>query len=508
MCQTYSDRVALCYGMRYKVFYVGRVGMPVFSTISKDSLRKLFTIRRAYYIIEPLGTNLGKMGWITISNRLRRFRLFNRRQVRESKFTAIYVGLTIVMVIWGASITGLIFSPVDFGVYDIFTRLSGSSAPRQTDCLLIGADYLQADADDSVWLEALNRLNAMGDRQIVFTFMPSGVSPDFYKRAEQINGVYFGRQRVQSETIEEKTAFEPVPAQARSKSLKIGLQDIPPGSLGIHRFMQTYWEFSGHKHFHVILEAAQDITGSKRSQDQFILVNFMGGDAGIPSVDLKSLLSGDVIKEIINSKTILVGFKVPPSFPDLKTPLTPGRPGMSPLRFYAYAFDTIVTNKNIQWPGAWAKLVLVGLAVIGSMIAYQVLSPLQSVAFAAIMVPVSVTVSWFMLKFLLTWIPLSEIMTAGFFSLTAAVVIRTRYEHLGELGALLEKSGSYQSARIPESFFRSPEHWMQIANMVDQTLSIKRSVFFETIEGQRRIKKVVSLNTSLEDIGERRRTFA
>ena len=159
--------------------------------------------------------------------------------------------------------------------------------------------------------------------------------------------------------------------------MKIGLQDIPPGSLGIHRFMQTYWEFSGHKHFHVILEAAQDITRSKRSQDQFILVNFMGGDAGIPSVDLKSLLSGDVIKEIINSKTILVGFKVPPSFPDLKTPLTPGRPGMSPLRFYAYAFDTIVTNKNIQWPGAWAKLVLVGLAVIGSMIAYQVLSPLR-----------------------------------------------------------------------------------------------------------------------------------
>ena len=108
------------------------------------------------------------------------------------------------MVIWGASITGLIFSPVDFGVYDIFTRLSGSSAPRRTNCLLIGADYLQADADDSVWLEALNRLNAMGARQIVFTFMPSGVSPEFYKRAEQINGVYFGRQRVQSETIEEK----------------------------------------------------------------------------------------------------------------------------------------------------------------------------------------------------------------------------------------------------------------------------------------------------------------
>ena len=54
-------------------------------------------------------------------------------------------------------------------MYGIFTRLSGSSAPRRTDCLLIGADYLEADAGDSVWLEALNRLNAMGARQIVFT---------------------------------------------------------------------------------------------------------------------------------------------------------------------------------------------------------------------------------------------------------------------------------------------------------------------------------------------------
>ena len=123
-------------------------------------------------------------------------------------------------------------------------------------------------------------------------------------------------------------------------------------------------------------------------------------------------------------KTILVGFKVPPYFPDLKTPLTPGRPGISPLRFYAYAFDTLVANKDIQWAGSWGTLVLVGLAVFGSFVAYQVLSPLASVAFAAIMVAVSVMVSWLLLKFLMIWIPLSEVVTAGFFSLTAAVVIR------------------------------------------------------------------------------------
>ena len=64
--------------------------------------------------------------------------------------------------------------------------------------------------------------------------------------------------------------------------------------------MQTYWEFSGHKHFHVILKAAQDITASKGIEDQFVLVNFMHGATGIPSVDLKSLLSGDVINEMVS----------------------------------------------------------------------------------------------------------------------------------------------------------------------------------------------------------------
>lgn len=430
------------------------------------------------------------------------------RQVRESKFTAIYVGLILAALIWGVSATNFVFGPSNFQAYDILTRISGSTSPYRSTCLLVGADYLEADAGDNVWLEALNRLNAMGARQIVFIFMPSGVSPEFYKRAEQIEGVYFGRQRVRSEAIQEKLAFESVPAQARSKSLKIGLQDIPPGSFGIHRFMQTYWEFSGQRHDHVILKAAQDITTLKGTVGQFILVNFMQGATGIPSVDLKSLLSGDVINEMVRDKTILVGFKVPPYFSDLKTPLTPGRPGMSPSQFYAYAFDTLVANKDIKWVGTWGTLALLVLAIFVSFVAYQLLNPLASLAFAAIMAAVTVMASWLLLKFLMIWIPLSEVMTAGFFSLLAAEVIRGRYEYLEEFRMLLEKSGRSQSGLIPESFFRSDEHWMQITNMVDQTLNIKRSIFLEKIEGQNRVKEIVSLNTSLADIEERRRDFS
>ena len=163
--------------------------------------------------------------------------------------------------------------------------------------------------------------------------------------------------------------------------------------------MQTYWEFSGQKHDHVILKAAQDITTSKGTVGQFVLVNFMQGATGIPSVDLKSLLSGDVINEMVRGKTILVGFKVPPYFSDLKTPLTPGRPGMSPSQFYAYAFDTLVANKDIKWVGTWGTLVLVVLAIFVSFVAYQLLNPLASLAFAAIMAAVTVMASWLLLKF-------------------------------------------------------------------------------------------------------------
>jgi signal transduction histidine kinase len=428
--------------------------------------------------------------------------------MREYKFAAIYVGLVIVILVWGTSISGFVFNELDFGAYDFFTRLNGTSVPFRSDCLLLGADYSDAVADDNVWLAALDRLEAMGAGQIVFTFMPSGVSPEFYKRAEQINGVYFGRQRVKSGSIQEKLAFEPIPVQARSESLKIGLQEIPPGSFGIRRFMQTYWEFSGQKHNHVILEAAQDRIGSRRGVDQFILVNFMGGAVGIPSVDLKTLLSGDVITEMVAGKTVLVGFQVPPYFPDLRTPLTPGRPGMSPLQFYAYAFETLVSNKYIKCAGTWTTLALVILAVIISIIAYQMLTPLKSVVFAMIMAAISVTASWLLLRFFLIWIPLVEISTAGVLSLIAAIAIRARYQYLDGLKMLLGKSGRSQSRYIPERFFRSDEHWMQIANMVNQTLRLKRSIFFEKIEGQRRVKVIVSLNTSLSDIGERRRDFS
>ena len=435
---------------------------------------------------------------------------FNEEHLmRDSKFAAIYVGLVIVALVWGTSISGFLLKGLDFGAYDFFIRLNGTSVPFRSNCLLLGADYSDAGADDNVWLTALDRLEAMGAGQIVFTFMPSGVSPEFYKRAEQINGVYFGRQRVMSGSIQEKLAFEPIPVQARSESLKIGLQEIPLGSFGIRRFMQTYWEFSGKKHNHVILEAAQDKMRSRRSVDQFILVNFMGGAAGIPSADLKTLLSGDVISEMVAGKTVLVGFQVPPYFPDLRTPLTPGRPGMSPLQFYAYAFETLVSNKYIKWAGTWTTLALVILAVIINIIAYQMLTPLKSIVFAMIMAAISVTASWLLLRFFLIWIPLVEISTAGVLSLIAALAIRARYQYLDGMKMLLGKSARSQSRRIPERFFRSDEHWMQIANMINQTLRLKRSIFFEKIEGQQhRVKEILCLNTSLSDIGERRRDFS
>ena len=56
--------------------------------------------------------------------------------MREYKFAAIYVGLVIVILVWGTSISGFVFNELDFGAYDFFTRLNGTSVPFRSDCLL------------------------------------------------------------------------------------------------------------------------------------------------------------------------------------------------------------------------------------------------------------------------------------------------------------------------------------------------------------------------------------
>jgi hypothetical protein len=43
--------------------------------------------------------------------------------------------------------------------------------------------------------------------------------------------------------------------------------------------------------------------------------------------------------------------------------------------------------------------------------------------------------------------------------------------------------------------------------MVNQTLNLKRFIFLETVEGDHRVKEVISLNCSLDDIKERRRDY-
>lgn len=430
-----------------------------------------------------------------------------KKQARHFHFFGLYLGVTLCLLVWGLSITGLLNIPSSL-VYDFFVRITPEQTRASEEILLVEADYKSRFEGDETWVRLLDTLDHKGAKQVVFFFFPENVSSSFYQAASDLDYVFFGQELTQQSTKKQGTdRLLPLPPQTDGIKLRVGVLPPPLTTYGIHRDYQASITLDKQSLSHVTLLAAQERTGKRYNPSNPFRIDFVGQHSPLPKISLSRVVSEDIIQELIKDKTVLVGFTPPFPFTGFSTPVTPDGASMSPLQYHGLALQTLLRHTELRFPYSWEILLYLFLLMGLALIVHQTFGSFIHFLMGVLLFLIAPVVCWPLLVFTKTWFPIVE------FSLTFSLFlffIFARDRLLRNRIAwqiLLDQSLKKKEKVMPKSFFRSEDYWPLVINMVKQTLNIRRTIFLETVEGDHRVREVIALNISLKEIQERRRDY-
>lgn len=432
---------------------------------------------------------------------MRRFRL------TETRYIAAVVGLLLGIVVWLASITGL-FSVPNGVLFDYLSVRMPSLSHKPAKVLLLDVEPEFRDAGDDRWLPLLRELQTLGATQVVFAVTPSGVSPDFYRQAQQTGQVIFSRPLLAptGAAADGRELEHPAPS-APGVDRAAAANGIAASDYGVYRRQAYAFVGAGQPPvFSLESVAAGRVPGAAALDPGHAtyLVNFMG-TTGLPRIAVSRVLKGELIPELVSGRTVLIGASS--SGPPLFTPLAVNGQLLSELEFHAYALDTLLNDKRI-WPvPLWLEFALLLLVIGISLFVFQWGGLRFSAGWTASMVVVYALLAWVTLNLVRVWLPLGELWVAQI----ATFLVFTRYRAVSAetklRKILLNTNFQLRQRFFPPSFASSQEHWSQVITMVNQTLNLERVIFLERIKGDHRLREVTSLNCTLQDIKELRRDY-
>ena len=432
-----------------------------------------------------------------------------RDSIATTRFS--YPGVIIAIIVtlgtWLLQIVGAFQFP-DGVIYDLAVRHSPVK-PAPPSVLLIAVDPEERAAGEPVWLNALEKLETLGARQITFAFLPPNASPAFYDRAVAAGNVLFGRTILVDQAGEAYLAPWPSVVDALTRKPPFGVVALPPISGGTHRTQQIGYLLQGE--LYPVLEtgaASQLSTDPPALSELPYLVNFQGGAGYLPMVSLHRLLQGGLIPELVKGRTILIGALPSPPAPGLHTPLQrKSEQGISLLMFQGYALETLLADWAIHFFPAAIVLALLALATLINVIVYQsgrlrfdLWMTGGALLFCAIL-------AWLTPAYTRYWPPV----TALVFAQLATFVLVFQHRSMGNEAAIraliINLSGRLREHIVPPGFYAAAEPWHQIVEMVRQSLDLGWLIFLERPPGQYHVREIAALNCQLADIDERRRDY-
>src|SRR5438270_14008940 len=102
------------------------------------------------------------------------------------------LGLAVGLAVWLLGSAGAL-AWLDGPTYDLFLRLKSAWSPPASRVLLVECPAPTGREYEDVFPRALEALRRLGAAQVVFTFLPEGAPPDFFRRAGADEAVLFGR---------------------------------------------------------------------------------------------------------------------------------------------------------------------------------------------------------------------------------------------------------------------------------------------------------------------------
>lgn len=432
--------------------------------------------------------------------------------LRKSQFFISCIAL--IIIIFFLSYLPILKS-IDDLIYDVFIR-SSSNGPEARKILLVEVKFDDLNQYNKEWGKIARHLNAMDAKGIVFTFLPSEASQDFYHIVAKSTNIIFGRYLQQDPEQPQVQILEPLPSTFKNIPFSFGIISTPPlNEEGIYRYAYLNYVIDNNLYPSLALESAQKLgflpKETSFATDNKYLVNFKGGQDSFNRIDVDQLLTKNIAPESIKDKVILIGFSKEPYLSSLRAPVNSDNNVISLLEFQGFALNTLLEKNPIIEMGKISLLLLLLCVGIGSLIFYFYASGtifiLLSTLFTLIFSLFYIFISWFFLIYINVWLPILPVLLVqyGIF-----LMISRKRIYDGDKTAkdiLLDITRRLNEMIFPTDFYMSSDYWKHLMIMIEQVLSFNKMIFLEKIPGDSRISEIKALRCSLEDIHEKRRDY-
>ncbi|MBE0489997.1 MAG: CHASE2 domain-containing protein [Halomonas sp.] len=390
------------------------------------------------------------------------------------------IALATLAVIWLTSALG-VFQLPDAWIHWQYHLLNPKERPV-SQVLLVEADFEQLQ--DEEWLELVAQLQQFEPRGIGFLRRPTRLSESHLEALDR-EGVVIGQ-----------TAAQVLGAP--------GVLTLPPSqaqdSLGVHRPQVI---FDGERY--ISTEAAVVSRGTEGLDPQApFLIDFRPGKNYLPVILAERVLRGDLTRDLVAGRVVLVGAGIDPTNPPLLTPL-PEEAEVSRLMYAGYTVDTLLRGQPLRSTTWWQNLLLLLVTLAVAALLYFRLGVRRSLGISIGGTIFLLIAGWLSLHFLGAVLPVASLIA---FHLLLWYLLSRREQRLESetVHKLLRASSRrFHERLLPTDFNASQDPWGQIIVLTTQLLSLERAILLERPADGKHFREVKAYACSLEDIDERRR---
>lgn len=396
------------------------------------------------------------------------------------RFAGPWIALITLATVWLVSALGGFQLPNAWMQWQ-FHRFNPADRPTPQ-VLLVEAEFGQRQPEE--WVELVGQLRRLDPAAIGFLHQPPTLSADQLGELREA-GVVIARAVVGP--ADEGRVLTLPPPQALDR-------------LGIHRPQIIA---DGQRYLSIEAAVASRADGTAVAEDAF-LIDFRPGSNYLPLIRAERALAGDLTRDLVAGRVVLVGRGLDPTNPPLLSPL-PEAADISRLVYAGYAVDTLLRGEPLQTTGGWVKLLLSLVVLAVTALLYFRLGVGRSFGIAVGGVLTLAAAGWLSLQFLGMVLPVAELMA---FHLLLWYLLSLREQRLesATVHELLRASSSRLHDRLlPPDFNISSDPWGQIILLLTQTLNLDRAMLLERRGSDKHLREVKAYRCSLEDIDERRR---
>ncbi|NYS62017.1 hypothetical protein [Vreelandella salicampi] len=387
-----------------------------------------------------------------------------------------------LVAIWLASALG-VFQLPNAWMHWQFHRLNLGDRPTPQ-VLLVEADFEQRQQTE--WLELIKQLEQFEPANIGLLHEPAELTQTHLERLREA-GVVIGQTAAQASGDNRVLTLPP------SQALD---------SLGLHR---SSFVDDGERYLSTEAAVVSRAEGTAVAEEPF-LIDFRPGMNYLPVIQAERVLRGDLTRDLVGGRVVLVGRSIDPTNPPLLTPL-PQEANVSRLVYAGYAVDTLLRGQPLSGTTWWQNLLL-SLGVLGvSVLLYFRLGVKRSLGVSlggGLLLLIS---GWLSLHFLSIVLPVAELIA---FHLLLWYLLSRREQRLesATVRKLLRASSRRLHDRLlPSDFNSSQDPWGQIILLTTQILNLDRAILLERQGSAKHLREIKAYRCSIDDIDERRRDF-